>query len=148
MDNFTNLTAFIGGIAGFISLAIIIYKTYTEKPILKFKLKDAYFWGYDTPENPMTSFSVSLTVSNKGQRSTTIHTVTFSFEYKGKTYMPTLQAMTPTQIPPDDTKSLLFSFYMKPEEGQFSGTIEKGKLIIEHTHNKLIVEVVKMREAK
>lgn len=148
MDDLTNLTAFIGGIAGFISLAIIIYKTFTEKPILKFTLKDACFWYSDTPENPMSGFSVSLSVSNKGQRSTTIHKVSLSFVYEGKTYSPEMSMSSVTQLPPDDTKPLLFSFYLKPEDGRFTSDINNGTLIIEHTHKELTICIPKIRKIK
>ncbi len=108
------IIAILGAITGSVSLGLIIYKTWREKPILSINVKDAYHFPPVNESYNFREFSVGLVVNNRGTRSTTIHTSNLSFIFEGKTFNSISQRTY--FIQPDSSEKISINFQIRKEE--------------------------------
>lgn len=142
------IIAVIGAITGSISLGILIYKTWKEKPKLDFIIESAY-WYIHTKDDPMyNAIYVTLRIDNKGERSTTIHTIHFNFEYAGKSPDADPRTQPQTTIEPHSSQKKLFDIFLKRDEIKLEGDLKNFKVMINHTHGKKELVIPLIKESK
>jgi len=141
------MAAIIGAITGSVSLGIVIYKTTQERSKLSIQDKDAYHFPPLNENYNFHEFNVTLTVSNKGKRSTTIHSANLSFNFEGKTFRPEMSGHT-YFIQPDSSEKISLNFHTKKEEFSKNVDLDNGTLELFHTHGKKTIQLQKIRNAK
>ena len=107
------LTAIIGAVTGSVSLSIVIYKTLKEKPCLNFTIEKAY-WSIHTVNDPtFNPISINVRIDNKGDKGTTIHKTSISFDYEGEHKTIKDDHGLSILVPPHESKRHLFSYHIK-----------------------------------
>lgn len=144
---FVDIVSLVGGIAGLLSLAILIIQFLLEKPNLNAVVENPY---YDQPQPSDSAnfslFHIPIRMENKGRRNTTIHSFLLTFNYKGTQYSPPLQdGKIEVIVNAEDVKRqhLIFALqkrqYVIPE-----GDIENAFLEVVHTFDKLVIPIPKI----
>ena len=148
LDNFTTqLVGLIGGVAGLLSLGILLTKYVLEKPNLKIIIEQSFYNPPESHESNFSIFFIGLRIENKGRRNTTVHSFDLTFDYKNKTYSPPLIGGSEVIINADDTKRINLQFGL--QKRQFvvpEGDIEDAILKIAHTFNKKTIEISKIKQ--
>ena len=143
---FRSIIFIIGAIAGYVSLSILIYKTWRERPRLHFIVENSR-WYVHIPEDPIfTSISITLRIDNKGEHSTTIHRTNISFQQKGKTY--NLKEDQIIIVYPNGTLRQHFTFNPKRQEVDIEDDMRDVKFIVEYTHGTKEIEIPVIKRQK
>jgi len=141
----------IGGIAGLVSLGILIYKTAKERPKLSYDIFDRItFYPPDSNSN-FYNFSISIKFHNTGGRGTTIHRSKLSFKYDNKEYHIEDTRESPLTIYPDSSTTKFCSFYIREDEAKgihIKDAVTNCLLTFGHTHGTLKVEIPEIKEYK
>lgn len=135
----SQIISLVGGIAGLVSLVVLITKYLLERPNLKFVVEDAY---YNQPQPSdsanFSQFYIGLRIENTGRRNTTVHSFVLTFNYKEKSYSPPLMdGRMEVIINADDVKRQILIFGL--QKRQFiipEGNIDNATLDISHTFGK------------
>ena len=136
-----------GAIVGSVGLAIVIYKTWRERPILVFKIEDQFCYPPDKRLSSVwNTITIRLRVDNKGERNTTIHSASISFDYKGKPYLEKIELTINNTINADSTLRPQISFNIKENELHLDSDIKNLTLKIEHTHNTKTIMIPHIRK--
>ena len=145
-----NIIAIIGAVTGSVSLFILTYKQlWKERPRLIYNVEKTYWYPPETNLNSKWyTISISLLFKNTGERSTTIHNVSLSFEYMNKQHTTdNLQYPQEISLLGGDSKSQTFNFSINQKEIQITDNPKNVKLTIEYTHGKkteIIYEIQKL----
>ncbi|GEM_PF-2975646 len=92
--------ALFGAITGAVSLGIVFYKTWKEKPRLSINTKNPYWYIHTDADPKFNIISIFTRIDNKGNNGTTIHSITLDFDNNGKPHTtPTIPDIT-LEIPP------------------------------------------------
>ncbi len=93
IDN--GILAIIGAITGTVSLGILIYKTWKEKPRLSIVIQKAW-WYIHTPDDPkFNMIIIPVRIDNTGSNGTTVYAIQLDFHNKGKSHTtPIIPDMT------------------------------------------------------
>ena len=137
------IVSIIGAITGSVSLSVIIYKTWHEKPKLSINVEDAYHFFPTKEGYYFREFLVRLVVNNTGTRSTTIHTSNLSFIFEGKTLNS--ESTETYFIQPDSSEKINLLFHIKKEEFSQNKNIDNGLLKLTHTHGTKSIQLSQMR---
>lgn len=140
------IAAIIGAVTGSVSLGVIIYKTWREKPKLSINVEDAYHFPPLNESYNFREFSISLVVNNRGTRSTTIHTSNLSFIFEGKTFNSISQGTY--FIRPDSSEKISIHFQIRKEEFSQNKNIDNGVLELIHTHGTEPIQLSQIRSMK
>ena len=102
------IVGIVGAITGSLSLSVIVYKIWHEKPKLSINVEDVYHYPPPNESYNFREFSVSLVVNNRGTRSTTIHTSNLSFIFENKSFNS--KSTTTYFIQPDSSEKIGIHF--------------------------------------
>jgi len=139
------ITAIIGAVTGSVSLFIVIYRTIQEKPKLSFEEKRKIFFRPDENDN-FTTILVELKVHNKGSKSTTIHHIDFTFDYKEK--KKTITGEGVFTIEADSTQKVYPQLNLRKDDLRIYDQIQNCVLRIHHTHGKTDFKLGTIKESK
>jgi hypothetical protein len=138
----------VGGTAGMVSLAIVLYKTWKEKPRLSFTVEKTY-WSIHTPQDPVFNpISISLRIDNKGDKGTTIYGTYLSFEYDHEHKTIKDDRGLSILVPPHETIRHLLNYYIKRNEFKIENNIKNATLTITYTHGQKKIEIPVIEEWK
>jgi len=140
------IAAILGAVTGSLSLVLIIYKTWREKPKLAINVEDAYHFPPVNESYHFREFLVGLVVNNRGTRSTTIHTSNLSFIFEGKTFNS--KSQTTYFIRPDSSEKITINFHTRKEEFSQNKNIDNGLLELIHTHGTEHIQLSQIRSTK
>lgn len=137
----------VGGIAGLLSLGIIILKEIRKKPKLICDVTNSYFYLPTRTEDHFIGFSIDLKIHNLGNRTTTIHKAKLSFDYQGKHFQPSMSGQLDVLMTPDRTeqKSIQFN-HNRRTDGEIKDKVQNCELIIEHTHGTKTISIPEMKQ--
>lgn len=140
------IISIVGALTGSVSLGVIIYKTWREKPKLSINMEDAYHYFPTNEGYNFREFAVSLVVNNTGTRSTTIHTSNISFVFEDKSFNS--ESKTTYSIQPDSSEKINILFHIKKEEFSQNKNIDNGLLKLIHTHGTESIQLSQIRSLK
>ena len=146
MMTILEIVSIVGAITGSVSICLIIYKTWREKPKLSINIEDAYHYFPTREGYNFREFSVGFVVNNKGTRSTTIHTSNISFIFEDKPFNS--KSTTPYFIQPDSSEKINILFHIRKEEFSQNKNIDNGLLKLIHTHGTESVPLSQIRPLK
>jgi len=137
----------VGGIAGLLSLGIIILKEITKKPKLIYDVTNTYFYAPIEKKDHFIGFSIDLKIHNLGNRTTTIHKAKLSFDYQGNNFQPLMSGQLDILMIPDRTeqKSIHFN-HNRRTDGEIKDKVQNCELIIEHTHGTKTISIPEMKQ--
>ncbi|PIN83995.1 MAG: hypothetical protein COW26_00635 [Nitrosopumilales archaeon CG15_BIG_FIL_POST_REV_8_21_14_020_33_23] len=138
MDLTTDIIGIIGAITGSVSLTIIIYRTYSDKPKLSFDIQRTFFMQPREADNFTTIF-VELKVHNKGTKSTTIHQSVLSFRYQNRE--KTITDNQNITLAPNTTEPVYPRLNLRRDELEIDDKIESCVLTLHHTHGKKSIKL-------
>ncbi len=138
------ITAIIGAVTGSVSLSIVIYRTIQEKPKLSFEEKRKTFFLPGESDN-FTAILIELKVHNKGSKSTTIHHMDLTFDYKEK--KKTIIGEGVFTIAPDSTQTVYPQLNLRKDDLRINDQIQNCVLRIYHTHGKTDFELGIIKES-
>ncbi len=150
MVSITEIVGVVGGIAGLLSLALIIYKTIREKPIISCEISgEPYYYNPSNESDNFISFSVNAKIHNRGSRHTTIHDWDLAFEYNNEKFkINNNNYGNPFQVNADSTRSQYFILNIKKEKGPFKDYVKNCALTMYHTFGEITVPCEKIKESK
>ncbi len=135
------ITAIIGAITGSVSLSIVTYKTWKEKPRLNFTIEKAY-WSIHTVNDPtFNPISINVRIDNKGNKGTTIHSTSISFDYDGEHKTIKDNHNISILIPPHESTRQLFSYHIKRNEFKIENDIKNATLTMNYTHGQKEIQI-------
>ena len=141
-----SIIAIIGAITGTVSLGIIIYKTWREKPRISITLEKTY-WSIHTKDDPVFNpISINVRADNKGNFGTTIHSISILFDQNGKSHNVPIDHHTSIDIPPHGSIRKLLSFTIKRDEIKIENDIINAKLIMKYTHGQKQIDMPVIKE--
>jgi len=137
----------VGGIAGLLSLGIIILKEITKKPKLIYDVTKSSFYSPYRAEDNFFGFIIDFTVHNLGNRATTIHKAKLSFDYQGKHFQPPLSGQLNILMIPDRTAHKTIHFnHNRRTDGDIKDKVQNCELIIEHTHGTKTISIPEINQ--
>jgi len=146
MVTVVEIIGIVGGLAGLLSLTIIILQKITRKPKLNYHVTKSYFYIPTQKENHFIGFIVNLKIHNLGNRPTTIHKATLSFDYEGKNFQLSMTEQLDILMIPDRTEQRMLLFnHNRRTDGEIKDKVQNCELVIEDTHGTktiLIPEII------
>ncbi len=143
-----NIVAIIGAITGSVSLGVLIYKTWKEKPRLIFTIEDAY-WYIHTPESPTFNIiAIPVRIDNKGDHNTTLHTIHLTFIHNKKPITVSCDYIQSPNVQPHGSVKLYLNFTIKRSEIKLEDSIKNATLKIGHTHGLKEIQLEIINERK
>ena len=137
----------VGGIAGLLSLGIIIIREITKKPKLIYDVTKSIFYLPYRKEENFIGFNIDLTVHNLGNRATTIHKAKLSFDYQGKRFQPEMAGQLNILMIPDRTVQKAIHFnHNRSISGDIKDKVQNCELIIEHTHGTKTISIPEINQ--
>ncbi|MDE1729122.1 MAG: hypothetical protein KGH81_08110, partial [Thaumarchaeota archaeon] len=115
MVDLTDVTAIIGAISGTVSLGLVVYKTFKDRPKLVFDIGRKFFMQPHENDN-FTGFIITLMIHNKGERSTAIHSSKLVFKYEEKEYEIDTSFDMAISVTPDSSITNHFMFNLPKEK--------------------------------
>ena len=134
------IIAIIGAITGSVSLGILIYKTWKERPNLTLTVESSS-WYVHHPDAKFTIVSVMLRIDNKGERNTTIHSAKMYFKQNGKIYNAEKLSTLNSIVTASGTTNKSLDFHFPFKEIVIESDIANSTVILEHTHGILPVNI-------
>jgi len=147
----TEIIGVVGGIAGLISLGILIYKIAKERPKLSYEITDRVTFYTPHEHQNFYNFSISIKFHNKGRIGTTIHSSKLSFKYEGEEFEIEDPRESPLILDPDSSTTKYCSFYIRKDEVKnvnIKDLVTNCLLTFRHTHGTLKVEIPEIKEYK
>ncbi|TBR08514.1 MAG: hypothetical protein EPO62_06445 [Candidatus Nitrosotenuis sp.] len=143
-----SIIAIIGALTGTVSLGIIIYKTWREKPRIIIAIENTY-WYIHTPSDPtFNMITIRVRIDNKGVYGTTFHSINILFDYDGKLHNIPVDHDLILQISPHSSIKQYLSFTLKRNELKLENNITNVKLIMNYTHGQKQVDIPVIEELK
>lgn len=149
MVTIPEIVGVVGGIAGIVSLGLIIYKAKRERPIISCEIDREP--SYNQPQNEsdnFITFSIGIKFHNRGLRPTTIHDWKLSFEYENKKFIVNKAYDNSFQINQDSSTTQFFPLNIKKEKGPFNDSIKNSVFTIRHTFGEIVMQIENIKENK
>jgi hypothetical protein len=140
MVTLIEIIAILGFVTGLPSLAILIYKTWRERPNLTFTIENCS-WYLHHPDATFTIISVSLRMDNNGERNTTIHTANMFFEQNGKRHNGEKLSTLNTTVRANETTSKIFDFHFPLKDIVITNDITNSTVILYYTHGTKSIKI-------
>jgi hypothetical protein len=144
---FVDIVSLVGGIAGLLSLGILILQFLLEKPKLHVVVENAYYNQPQPSDSANFSlFHIPIRIENKGRRNTTVHSFTLTFNYQEKQYSPPLQdGRIEVIVIAEDVKRTHLIFALQKRQFVIpEGDIQNAVLEIVHTFDKQVIIIPKI----
>lgn len=144
IDNW--VLSIIGAITGTVSLGILIYKTWREKPQLSIVIQKAW-WYIHTPEDPtFNMIIIPVRIDNTGSNGTTVYSIQLDFHNNDKSHTtPIIPDMT-IEIPPHSTIKKDLSFTLTRRVMQLENELTNVKVIFNYTHGQKQIEIPNIKQ--
>ena len=132
-----NPIVWAGSLAGYASVGYLIYKQlWKEKPRLSYEILNKYWYPPEENNNSKWyTIFIELLLRNRGERNTTVNSISISFNYNNKLHFRKLMQPKEIPLPAGHSESQECSFSFHKNELEITGNPKNVKLKIISTHN-------------